>query len=333
MSEPMPSVVCVNGAPKPVSMAQSVDVAGMAADVTHGVREREVSGLKGHPIVGALSPSRANDFLTCPLLYRYRSVDRLPERPGRAALRGTLVHEVLDRLFGLPGETRDVGSAHSLVPQALTDLLSADPQVAFALVEDAAWPADDPPEVSQQALDDLVKEAEGLLDRYFTMEDPRSIEPTHREQLVEVSLGDGLLLRGYVDRMDAPAGRLRVVDYKTGKAPGPAWEQSAMFQMRFYALIVQRATSQVPDRLQLLYLGSGDVLTYEPDAEDLERFERKLRALWTAITRAAERQDWRPRPSKKCQWCSHQALCPEFGGTPPPLPAQPDAAMSTTVEV
>ena len=30
--------------------------------------------------------------------------------------------------------------------------------------------------------------------------------------------------------------------------------------------------------------------------------------------------DWRARPSKLCDWCNHKALCPEFGGTPPPLP-------------
>ncbi|MFD0788030.1 PD-(D/E)XK nuclease family protein, partial [Micromonospora azadirachtae] len=29
----------------------------------------------------SLSPSRAADFKTCPLLYRFRSIDRLPERP------------------------------------------------------------------------------------------------------------------------------------------------------------------------------------------------------------------------------------------------------------
>ncbi|MEZ5157256.1 MAG: PD-(D/E)XK nuclease family protein [Candidatus Nanopelagicales bacterium] len=297
-----------------------------------GIREREVSGRQGHPLLGALSPSRASDFLTCPLLYRYRSIDRLPERPGRAALRGTLVHEVLDRLFALPASSRDVATACGLAPDAFSDLLTSDPDAAFALVEDADWPADHPPEIPATVRDQLLSEADALIRTYFDMEDPTSIDTVEREQLVEAFLSEDLLLRGYVDRMDETDGQLRVVDYKTGRSPAELWEQSAMFQLRFYALVVQRATGRVPQRLQLLYLGNGEVLTYHPDAEDLERFERKLQALWKAITRAADNQDWRPRRSKKCSWCSHQGLCPEFGGTIPPLPADPGPELSLTVE-
>ncbi|HEY9349581.1 MAG TPA: hypothetical protein VIP75_02725, partial [Acidothermales bacterium] len=76
----------------------------------------------------------------------------------------------------------------------------------------------------------------------------------------------------------------------------------------------------VPRMLQLLYLGSGEVLRYEPDEADLRATERKLIALWTAISRAIETGDWRPSPSRMCEWCDHKQRCPAFGGTPPPLP-------------
>ena len=287
--------------------------------------------MRGHPVVGALSPSRASDFLTCALLYRFRAIDRLPERPGLAAFRGTLVHEVLDRLFDLPKAARDLDTAVGILPSAFADLLAEEPEYAFALVESAPWPAESPPAIPDTARVSLLADASALLSRYFGLEDPRAIEPSAREKLVEAPLDDDFVLRGYVDRMDETDGQLRVVDYKTGKAPGENWEQQAMFQLRFYALVVRLATGRIPERLQLLYLGNGEVLTYQPDEEDLERFERKVRAMWTAITRAAERQDWRPRKSKKCDWCSHQALCPEFGGTPPPLPDLPVDVTSTTV--
>lgn len=120
-----------------------------------------------------------------------------------------------------------------------------------------------------------------------------------------------------IDRVDvAPSGEVRIVDYKTGKAPRPEYAEGALFQMKFYALVVWRLKRVVPRRLQLVYLGSGDVLTYDPVEADLERVERKLLALWDAIRQATETGDWRPRPTKLCGWCDHQAVCPEFGGTP-----------------
>jgi putative RecB family exonuclease len=164
--------------------------------------------------------------------------------------------------------------------------------------------------------------AEELVRRYFSLEDPTRLEPAERELYVETTLDSGLCLRGYVDRLDrAPGtGALRVVDYKTGNAPREGFEQRAMFQMRFYALVLWRVHGQVPKLLQLIYLGSGEILRYEPDEADLRATERKLAALWRAIERAVESGDWRPNPTRMCDWCNHKALCPAYGGTPPPLP-------------
>ena len=140
---------------------------------------------------------------------------------------------------------------------------------------------------------------------------------------METSLDDGLVLRGYVDRLDvARTGEVRVVDYKTGRAPSELFEAKALFQMRFYALVLWRTRGVVPRMLQLVYLGDGQVLRHCPDEAELRATERKLRALWAAIERAATTGDWRPSPGRLCDWCDHRALCPAFGGTPPPLPAQ-----------
>src|SRR5205085_8004468 len=68
----------------------------------------------------ALSPSRAADFKQCPLLYRFRVVDRLPETPSRAQVRGTVVHAVLERLFTLPADRKStrLNSSHSQISYA-----------------------------------------------------------------------------------------------------------------------------------------------------------------------------------------------------------------------
>jgi len=263
------------------------------------------------PVVGSLSPSRASDFRTCPLLYRFRTIDRLPERPTEAATRGTVVHAVLERLFDLPAHERTPAAAARLLAPEWARLLAAEPGLTelFAGADgsgaEAGW---------------LASAAE-LLRGYFTLEDPSRLEPAERESRVEVVLDSGLRLRGYVDRVDAaPSGDLRVVDYKTGTAPGVDFEERALFQMKFYALILWRTSGRVPRELRLLYLGDRMMLRYAPEEAELRAFQRKLEALWRAVERATASGDWRPRPSRLCGWCDHQALCPSFGGTPPPLP-------------
>ncbi|MEU7892987.1 RecB family exonuclease [Nonomuraea sp. NPDC049152] len=262
-------------------------------------------------IIGALSPSRAGDFMTCPLLYRFRVIDQLPEKPSAAAVRGTVVHAVLERLYDLPAPRRSVQAAVELLEPQWTRLLGDDPAYAEMFADEA-----------EQR--EWLGQARSMLERYFTLEDPTRLEPAERELYVEAVLDSGLMLRGYIDRLDvAPSGEVRVVDYKTGSAPGPDFEAKALFQMKFYALVLWRLRGAIPRLLQLVYLGGGgEVLRYAPDEADLLATERKVQALWAAIERALETGEWRARPSRLCDWCDHQALCPEFGGTPPPLPAR-----------
>ena len=276
--------------------------------------------------VASLSPSRASDFMSCPLLYRFRVIDHLPETPSPAATRGTVVHAVLERLFDLPAAERTLERAAGLVQPEWARLLDEEPELAALLdPEVAADQVTEAPDASEapatSVLPSFLDSAEGLLEKYFGLEDPQRLEPAERELRVEVALASGLVLRGFVDRLDvAPSGDMRVVDYKTGRAPGVGFEAMAMFQMRCYALVLWRAYGRVPRLLQLLYLGSGEVLRYEPDEADLRATEVKVQRLWEAIARATESGDWRPNPSKLCDWCSHRSLCPAWGGTPPPLP-------------
>jgi putative RecB family exonuclease len=259
----------------------------------------------------SLSPSRASDFTQCPLLFRFRSIDRLPEEPSAAAVRGTLVHRALETLFDLPAEDRTVDAAAGLVERAFEEMEQEDPASA-----DTMRTGPD----GEVAID-----AAPLLETYFGMEDPSRLEPHAREVAVSAQLEESFEVRGYIDRVDrSPAGEIRIVDYKTGRSPGSGYESKAMFQMRFYALAWWRMTSTLPRRLQLMYLGNGEVLRYEPDEDDLLSTERKVLALRDAIARAADAETFAPSPSRLCDWCSHRALCPAWDGTPPPLPDRAD---------
>jgi putative RecB family exonuclease len=262
----------------------------------------------------ALSPSRAADFKQCPLLYRFRAIDRLSEPLSAAQLRGSVVHAALERLYALPAAQRIPDTARALVGPALERLLAGEPTAAAGLGAE------------QRA--QLLDEARALLSGYYRLEDPTRFDPQSCEQRIEVELADGTLLRGFIDRVDvAPTGELRVVDYKTGKAPPEARavaEFRALFQMKFYAVALLRSRQVLPTRLRLIYLADGQLLDYSPDRDELLRFEKTLMAIWRAIQAAGVAGDFRPSPSRLCDWCPHQRHCPAFGGTPPPYPGWPE---------
>jgi putative RecB family exonuclease len=266
----------------------------------------------------ALSPSRASDFKQCPLLYRLRVVDQIPETPSRVMVRGTIVHAVLERLFQLPPPQRVPAAAAALVEPAWLDLIEAEPQLA------AMFDGADPDELRR-----WLASAQELLDGYFQLEDPRLLTPQACELRVEAEItpdgGDGpVLLRGYIDRLDvAKTGEIRVVDYKTGVAPREVGEARALFQMKFYAVVLWRMRGVVPRQLRLIYLSDPQMLTYAPEEIELLRFERTLAAIWAAIMRAAPTGDFRPNRSRMCDFCDFRPLCPEFGGAPPPYPGWP----------
>ncbi len=230
-------------------------------------------------------------------------------------MRGTVVHAVLEQLYALPAEERMPDRAKDLLRPTWERLLAEEPELAAIFADD---------ETDEDRVQWLAS-AVGLLDGYFELEDPRRLQPEACELLVETELASGVLLRGYIDRLDvAPTGEIRIVDYKTGAAPREIGEAKALFQMKFYALALWRLRGVVPRQLRLMYLADRQSLAYTPDEAELTRFERTLDAIWTAILRAAPTGDFRPNQSKLCGWCSHQAVCPAFGGTPPEYPGWPE---------
>lgn len=264
----------------------------------------------------SLSPSRASDFVQCPLLYRLRTIDQVPETPSSAAIRGTLVHSVLENIFDLPAGHRTVRMARSLFKDEVTRMATERPIELEVLLGN---------KVEQTSMDEYTDRAlesvTPLLETYFAMEDPNRLEPHAREMALSVDIDEGFAIRGFIDRVDKnPDGDIRVVDYKTGKSPGERYAEKAMFQMRFYALAWWRLTETIPRMLQLIYLGDGRFLRYQPEAADLLATEKRILAIRSAISRSAENGLFPPAPGKLCSWCSFKPICPAHGGTPPLLP-------------
>lgn len=256
----------------------------------------------------ALSPSRANDFVSCPLKFRFRSVDKIPEPPSAVAFKGTLVHAVLEQLFDVPSHERTLDHATTLIEPTYASLAQKNSDIPDLFPE-------------QSDRDKLFSESHALVRAYFTLELPQNLEPDAREKFVQTALPGGLKLRGFIDRVDrAPGGEIRLVDYKTGKAPKPQYSGDADFQMRFYALVHYLLTGETVHTLQLMYLGSGHVKELQPTMQDIQRTFFQVADVWNDITGCAQSGNWRPKKSPLCNWCYFKNLCPAWGNEAPEAP-------------
>lgn len=254
----------------------------------------------------SISPSRVTAFTTCPLAFRLRAIDRLPEQPSAHALKGTLVHRVLELLMWehRPG-TRSRAAATAALAWAWAELTAG-----------AQWAELDLPDEEVEA---FRRDAAVLIDNYFALEDPDRVRTVGVELRIEADLG-GLVLRGILDRLDVTGdGRFVVVDYKTGRAPSIRHEQAKLTGVHLYALLCEQALGQVPVEVRLLHLREPLSICAVPTTQTIRGQRQRTLAVWQAIERACTQADFRPRPSALCEHCSFHAWCPVYGGEPPAL--------------
>ncbi|MDQ6697136.1 MAG: PD-(D/E)XK nuclease family protein, partial [Actinomycetota bacterium] len=250
------------------------------------------------PLPATLSPSKVASFKDCALAFKFSAIDRLPEPPSIAATRGTLVHLALQHLFGLPRDERTLQAAQHCLERATTEL-RPDPEFS-GLELDAA------------AEEHFLAEAEQLVQRYFELEDPTTINPIGIELMLEARIGD-LRVRGIIDRLELDAeGELVVTDYKTGRAPVERYEQGRLGGVHFYSFLCEELLGRRPARVQLLYLADPLAITTVPTDQSTRGLRTKLGAIWSAVELACEREDFRPKPGPLCTWCSFKDRCPAF---------------------
>ena len=243
-----------------------------------------------------LSPSRASDFKVCPQLFKFRSIDRLEEPVTVHQARGTTAHLALQRLYDLPATDRTPERLYMLFRESWTEIRSTDEyRDLFSTVE----------EEREWGIDSMA-----LLANYFSVEDPGEVEPLDRELDMLEDLG-GITIRGILDRIDRMAdGSLVITDYKTGKAPPERYAMSSFFALKIYALLIRQRFGETPTEVRLMYLNGPTLYRLQIDEGQLDAMDRQLRALWSAIERAIESDNFPPRPSKLCNWCSFQEICP-----------------------
>jgi putative RecB family exonuclease len=195
------------------------------------------------------------------------------------------------------------------------------PAAALAQLERAWIELQDDPEFTGLGLEPDVadafrSDAQQLVRNYFELEDPNEIHPVGIELLLEAQIGD-MRLRGILDRLDrTPDGELVVIDYTTGRAPSPAYEQAKLSGVQIYALLCQQVLGQRPVQVKLLHLKEPTTIIAEPSEQVIRGQRVKTQAVWAAIGRACRDEDFRPRTSPLCNYCRFRDFCPAYGGDP-----------------
>lgn len=254
-----------------------------------------------------LSPSKVASFTNCPLAFRFETIDGIPQPPGAAASKGTLVHRALERLMLREPQERTIDAAQADLDTAYQELSDHSDFTGLDL--------------DQAGRDKLFAEARQLVENYFKLEDPTTINPIGIEVLVGAGLGDGQpgtgpFLRGVIDRLEVTDGQLIVTDYKTGKPPREGFERSSLHGVHIYSWLCEAMFGRRPAKVQLLYLSTPEAIIATPTEQSTRGVSVRTRAVWNAIETACARNDFRPKSGVLCSWCFYKPHCPQFGGDP-----------------
>ena len=273
------------------------------------------------------SPSGIGTYLDCQERYRCERVANLPTATTADQTRGLAVHTAAERLMVLPQGTRSRETAVALGEAAWAEMLN-DPNYALVVAPDGyqapegvVWPSRssrdpeaDPVNIDHGIPVDPDKAAEmldsirGRLHAYYDLgANPDEVQPVAIEPHVEAPLGD-YAVHGYIDRLDSVQGvknGVRILDYKSGKAPDKRFAGPKFAQLRLYAYAVAKSTDWVPVKLMLVYLNPQrpGVRVEDVTEETLRKTEVELRSNIDAIVNSYETNTWVANPTVLCNWC------------------------------
>ena len=327
----------------------------------------------------ALSPSAAAEFKNCPQSFFFQYILSIKQPPNSALAKGSMCHSALEQIFDLEPRERTLQHLQNLFRKNWSEVRLSDAYGPLFEKQNGEFE-------HERDIDSERKwgnEALELLNNYYQLEDPRMIpkpNPLEREIWVTAHLAldsrkgatgvgkdmnttteeeETFFMRGIVDRLDFVAvppsphdhnddneGAIRIVDYKTGKAPNfkysPAMNQKIaednLWQLKIYALLLiemikndkaysksgnlQKISVEDIRLLRLMYLTSVDGnarfldmdlgKTQDERNKVLQDVHEELSDIWKSISHLVGQQN--PKAFVHCdrEWCCCHKIRPKF---------------------
>ena len=250
-----------------------------------------------------LSPTKAIDFLQCPRKYYESAISkRVVFQGSEATVKGNLVHHALEMIFKLPPDQRTVKKAVSFIEPHWNEIKELPENMKVS-------------HLNNQKIDSMLAETRIIVEKWFKIENPQSLNPVACELKIQTSLGT-TPMRGIIDRVDQineggkKKNSLKIIDYKTGKVPRPDYLDESLFQIYIYALAIEETRKTEVAEVELLYVTHKKAIRKTFSNSERHSTLQKFNKVWLDIQEAAETGRFPAKEGPLCGWCDAKPICP-----------------------
>lgn len=270
------------------------------------------------PLPRQLSPSRAKDYMLCPLKYWFGAIKRVKGLPSLAIIQGSVAHYCLENLFKHEPKERTYEVAEGYIQEGWY-ALTGDPSTEPKNDTQAQYRTSIPFESDEEQ--EMFKNVKRFLTNYFELERPWNFTPVGMEVKFFSKIRGKTPILGFIDRLDkyeTSLGEERdcITDYKTGKVPSERFLDDAFFAMKVYALLFQEKYKTLPYELRLLYLSSKKkeiaIKRLKVDQKMVDEARRTMETTWQKINADYDRKNFGAKKNKLCDWCDYKDMCPAW---------------------
>lgn len=237
----------------------------------------------------SLTPYQVDDYLTCPLKYKYVHVLRVPILRHHSVVYGQALHEAVREYF-----RRRLGG----FPVSLEHLREAFQR---------CWSSEG--FLTREHEEQRLKAGQEAVDAFFAREEARETLPTFVEKEFAFRLGYNRIA-GRWDRVDQALAGDVIIDYKSSAVKGQKEADAKAresLQLGIYALAHGEIFGRLPTRVELHFLESGLIGTAVPDSSRLLEVRRQVEEAAEGIR--ARRFEAQPS-FMACRYCAYREICP-----------------------